>query len=251
MSWKGCEGIDVISGATWILIVAQLSAPVAQPMGRPCTAEEVARQKSTASLIAHGFPVEFRLAAGAREIEMPDDVCLGNKLMQLTLMGWMSARELASSGGAGELLAPTMKIVNEELEGLRAGDSALEAEYAQTAIRAAIAAAQDERPEMELLLTHARDLTERLAVRGRRALWPHPFNVLAGELWLEVDRYEDARLAFNRAVKDQASPLALVGLARTLARLERHAEACETFVRVRDDPGPLRNQARAYLTSCQ
>jgi hypothetical protein len=150
----------------------------------------------------------------------------------------------------GELLGATLKIVSEELERLRAGDLALEAEYAQTAIRAAIAAAQDERPEMELLLAHARDLTERLAARSRRALWPRPFNLLAGELWLEVDRYEDARLAYERAVTDRATPLALSGLARALARLNRHAEACQTYGRMRDDTGPLRDEARAYLARC-
>ncbi len=73
--------------------------------------------------------------------------------------------------------------------------------------------------ELELLLTHARDLTERLS----RALAPShvaaTFNLLAGELWLEVDRFEEARAAFERAVKADASPIASVGLARALARL--------------------------------
>ena len=56
---------------------------------------------------------------------------------------------------------------------------------------------------MELLLTHARDLADG-SHRARPARWPRPFNLLAGELWLEVDRYEDARAAFERAVRADA-----------------------------------------------
>jgi tetratricopeptide (TPR) repeat protein len=233
-----------------LFLMLQLSTLVAQPPGRPCTAEEVAQQESTASLIVRGVPVAPSVSDQPGPAATADDTCLGDRLIRSTLQAWKSARDLASQGGVGELLGPTLKIVNEELERLRAGDLALEAEYAQTAIRAAIAAAQDERPEMELLLAHARDLTERLAARSRRALWPRPFNLLAGELWLEVDRYEDARLAYERAVTDRATPLALSGLARALARLDRHAEACQAYGRMRDDTGPLRDEARAYLARC-
>jgi hypothetical protein len=228
----------------------QLSTLAAPPPGRPCTAEEVVEQESTANLIVRGLPVAQNVGDEQGPAEIPDDTCLGTRLIRFTLRAWRSARQLASQGGVGELLGPTLKIVNDELERLRMGDLALEAEYAQTAIRAAIAAAQDERPELELLLTHARDLTERLAARGRRALWPRPFNLLAGELWFEVDRYEDARLAYQRAITDRATPLALSGLARALARLDRHADACQTYRRISEDSGPLRDEARAYLARC-
>jgi hypothetical protein len=228
----------------------QLSTLAAPPPGRPCTAEEVAQQESIANLILRGLPLAQNLGDEQGPAEISDNSCPGDRLVRLTLRAWRSARELASQGGVGELLRPTLTIVNDELERLRTGDLALEAEYAQTAIRAAIAAAQDERPEMELLLAHARDLTERLAARSRRALWPRPFNLLAGELWLEVDRYEDARVAYERAVTDRATPLALSGLARALARLARHPEACQAYGRIRDDAGPLRDEVRAYLARC-
>lgn len=235
-----------------LLIVLSLAPQGAsQPTARPCTADEIASQESHAQQIARGDIAAYRLLDGPRTTERLDDTCVGDKLIRSTLRGWRSARELVSDGGVGERLAPTMTIVDEELELLRHGNLALEAEYAQTAIKAAIAAAQDERPEMALLLAHARDLSERLVARNRRALWPRPFNLLAGELWLEVDRYEDARLAFERAVRADPSPLALVGLARALARLERRAEACAAYARLGDQAGQFRNEAREYLRKCR
>jgi tetratricopeptide (TPR) repeat protein len=126
----------------------------------------------------------------------------------------------------------------------------MDAEYADVAVRAAVAAAQDERAEMELLLTHARDLAERLAARGRRATWPRPFNLLAGELWLEVDRYEEARAAFERAARDEPSPLALIGLGRSLALLDRYDDACKTLRRVRGAAHQLAEELSLLLAGC-
>jgi tetratricopeptide (TPR) repeat protein len=189
--------------------------------------------------------------AARAAVEGDTERCTQRRLADLALRGWAEARALAPLGGAVDLQGPVRKTLD-ELRAL-AADAAwsVDVEYADAVIRAAIAAAQDERPEMELLLTHARDLAERLQVRERRALWPRPFNIVAGELWFEVDRYADAEAAYERAVRGDASPLALVGLARALARQNRWDEACAAYGRVSAASATLRSMAEKDLAPCQ
>jgi tetratricopeptide (TPR) repeat protein len=188
-----------------------------------------------------------------------DASCPALELARLSISGWFEARALAAVGGPADTLAP-VRAVLDALEKLAPAPTssapqrdarALQVEYASTTIRAAVAAAQDERPEMELLLGHARDLVQRLQQRSVRALWPRPFNVIAGELWFEVDRYDDARLAYERAVQSDASAAALVGLARAQARLGRAEQACATYKRARDIGATLREAAKSDLGRCR
>ena len=203
-------------------------------------------------------PAPRGLDASANRTQPPGDVpCLEPlakrpelALARVSVVGFEEARALAAFGGAVERQGPTREALD-LLTTLRGGSLDLEVEYAATAIRAAISAAQDERPELDLLLTHARDLTERLAARQRRAVWPRPFNVLAGELWLEVDRFEEARAAFERAVAADATPIAITGLARTLQRLGRRDEACRTFARLPSDSVSLRESYRQDFAGCR
>jgi tetratricopeptide (TPR) repeat protein len=177
--------------------------------------------------------------------------CSLRRLAALAVAGWRQARALAPAGGAVDLQGPVRQTL-QDIQALAADVTAtVEVEYASTCIRAAIAAAQDERPEMELLLTHARDLAERLRLRDRRAVWPLSFNLVAGELWFEVDRYAEAVDAYERAVRADPSPVALVGLSRALARLDRVDEACAAYRRVTDAAPPLRAIAARDLAPCQ
>lgn len=178
--------------------------------------------------------------------------CALKRVAELAIRGWSEARALAPAGGPVDLQKPVRQTLDElaMLATVDAG-TALEVEYANVVLRAAIAAAQDERPEMELLLTHARDVAERLLARGRRAVWPRPFNLAAGELWFEVDRYADAAAAYERAVRADSSPVALVGLARALMRLERADEACATYRRAGKAAPALRAQAAVDLARCR
>jgi tetratricopeptide (TPR) repeat protein len=212
-----------------------------------CSEADVARAGQGQQLLLRGDDL------GAHELFKASsavEACDLLRLATMALRGWSEARALAPAGGAAELLGPVQRTLG-ELEAFRQSDIALEAEYAETAIRAAIAAAQDERPEMELLLTHARDLSERLQLRGRRAVWPRLLNLLAGELWFEVDRFDDARAAYERAVRAEPSAAALVGLARTLARNGQQAAACSTYRRATDAAPALRAAAAAELARCR
>ena len=204
---------------------------------------------SSADLAALGRVAQAMRAGDSSLQDRLDGDCAEITLARLALQGWADARALAPEGGPVVLLGPVHGTID-RLAAFKNSELDLEAQYAQTAIRAAIAAAQDERPEMELLLDHARDLSERLARRGRRAVWPRPFNLLAGELWFEVDRFETARLAFERAVKSDPSPIALVGLARAYARLENRPEACRTYARVQNAASALAEEARAFSSNC-
>jgi tetratricopeptide (TPR) repeat protein len=210
------------------------------------------REVELAALIRASEQVALGDEAGARvTLDGGGERCALRAIAALALRGWSEARALASRGGALDLQGPVRRTL-QELATLGT-DSAwsVEVEYATTAIGAAIAAAQDERPEMELLLTHARDLSERLALRERRALWPHSYNLVAGELWFEVDRYADAVAAYERAVRADASPVALAGVARALARLGRIDEACAAYRKVTTAAAALRALAATDLARCQ
>jgi tetratricopeptide (TPR) repeat protein len=227
-----------------LLVTLQL-AVVSPP--EPCSPAHIAVAEQAEQRLLRGdddgASRELSAAAAA-------DECRLLRLALMALDGWSEARALAPAGGAAELLGPAQRRLD-DLQAFRQSDEALEAEYAETAIRAAIAAAQDERPEMELLLTHARDLSERLQLRGRRAVWPRPLNLLAGELWFEVDRFEDARAAYERAASVEPPAAALVGLARAQARLGQHAAACATYKRATAAAPALRALAARDLARCR
>ncbi|MDP3719292.1 MAG: hypothetical protein Q8T13_16135 [Acidobacteriota bacterium] len=146
------------------------------------------------------------------------------EVQRLAIDGWVAARELAPKGGALELLGP----VNLRLRALD-GMPGVAARYADVAIRAAVSAAQDERDEMEVFLAHARDLSDTMALAGAPAQWPLPIDELAGELWLEVDRYTEARDAYLRATRVKPTANAWVGLARASDRLGDLVAACAAY----------------------
>lgn len=154
------------------------------------------------------------------------------EVQRVAMEGWALARALAPKGGAVELLGP----VNAKLRELdRMANTS--ARYAEVAIRAAVSAAQDERDEMQLFLEHLRDLSRQMSLAGAAPQWPLPVDELEGELWLEVDRYSDARDAYARAATTNPSANALVGLARASDKLGDVVGACAAYTRVRGMPG--------------
>jgi tetratricopeptide (TPR) repeat protein len=107
--------------------------------------------------------------------------------------------------------------------------------WARTLIDAAIAASQDEHPDLALRLVHAIDMERALAVADPAALPLLPARELGAELWLRTYRYEDARRdarALLDAQPQRISPL--VVLARASARVEDTTAAAEAWRRVLD-----------------
>lgn len=183
--------------------------------------------------------------------------CRPRRLARLAMAGWVEARALARVGGDPAALGE----VNERLgaieqfgaESAASLDERLGAEYAAAAIRAAVAAAQDERPEMELYLAHARDLSARSLAGSRgRVLWPLDIDLLEGELWLEVDWFDTALTAFERAEAARRGARAVVGLGRSQRRLADPG-ACATFARAGSmHVSPeVRRELDGYLAGCR
>lgn len=164
-------------------------------------------------------------------IQQPSKADIERQVQRIAMQGWTEARALAPKGGAVELLGP----VNARLKELdQIADPS--ARYAETAIRAAVSAAQDERDEMNLLLTHARDLSNQMDLIGEPAQWPLPIDEVEGELFLEVDQYADARAAYERATQTKPSPNAWIGLARAADKLGDVVTACRAYTTASSTP---------------
>lgn len=171
------------------------------------------------------------------------------QVQTVAMEGWVAARALAPRGGALELLGP----VNLRLKALDSlpGHAA---RYADTAIRAAVSAAQDERDELDVFLAHARDLSDTMALTGVTAQWPLPIDELEGELWLEVDRLTEARDAFRRATQRKPTPNALIGLARASDRLGDLVAACAAYLQVASTKGlppAIEIEISVYALKCR
>ena len=173
----------------------------------------------------------------------------------MAVAGWVEARSLVAVGGDPARLGPVNGILS-SLEALGADtaasfDERLEAAYGVAAVRAAVAAAQDERAEMEVFLAHARDLAQQLEGARASSSWPLDIHTLEGELWLEVDWYDTARAAFERAGADRSARVA-VGLARTLRRMNDPA-ACAAFARAAsmDIASDIRREVDTRLAECR
>ena len=81
-----------------------------------------------------------------------------------------------------------------------------------------------------------------------------PIDELEGELWLEVDRFTEARDAYERATKSTGSPNAWIGLARASDRLGDTIGACAAYTRARATPGlptTAELEVSLYLLKCQ
>jgi hypothetical protein len=157
-------------------------------------------------------------AAGCNEARLP----------AVYLRGLVAAREAYRFGGSPESIAPVERALAEmDTEPLR---SAGETQIVRFVLQAAIAASQSEREEVALLVEHAIDLeTQRRSVGLAGAPVVAAVEV-AGDLWLQVHRYEDARRAYMRASERVGrTPRVVLGLARTAVRLMDWVTACTDY----------------------
>jgi len=171
------------------------------------------------------------------------------EVRRIAMEGWRAARAIAPKGGALELLGP-VNVRLKELDEI----PGMPARYAETAIRAAVSAAQEEREEMALLLEHARSLSDLLELAGTPAEWPLPIDELEGELWLEVDRFPEARDAYQRATKLKPTPNAWIGLARASDKLGDTVNACRAYgiaVGTPNLPTSVELEISVYRLKCQ
>jgi hypothetical protein len=168
------------------------------------------------------------------------------------LHGLISAREAYSAGGSPESLEPVKAAIDQLA--MRAGGMPA-AEIARVVLLAASSAAQSERDEMGLLLVHAIDLEQRQRSAGLPGAPIVTAHEVAGDLWLQVHRFDDARRAYTAALT-QVGPTrrVILGLARTALRQGDVPGSCVQYrklvgawpPRAGGDPPELR-EAAAFL----
>ena len=193
------------------------------------------------NLVAAAAAFESAVAAGCPQARLP----------ALYLRGWLAARDAYRFGGSPESVAPVRKVLD-DLDALPP-DAAGEGEIARFVLRAAIAAAQSERDEMSLLIEHAITLEARrraASLPGAPVITAHE---AAGDLWLQVHRYDDASRAYARAA-ERIGPTRRItlGLARAAVRMSDTATACANYRalidawRVKEDAAELA-EARTFV----
>lgn len=174
----------------------------------------------------------FDLAgAAALYFEGSGQWCVEAEVAGHYLRGLAAARAAYRDGGTPASLAPT-RLALAAIEA-RAAEAPAMVPIARAVLMAASAAAQSERDEMALHLEHAARLE---AIQIEASQPPLPVvsaHEAAGDLWLQVHRYEDARRAYELAREHVgATPRVMLGLARTSARLGDVAAACTEFARL-------------------
>jgi hypothetical protein len=170
------------------------------------------------------------------------------------LRGLLAARAAYERGGSPESLEP----VHEAVAALdaRGADTPGLAQVSRFVLLAAAAAAQSARDEMALLIEHALQL-ESIQIEakqgGARGVTAHE---AAGDLFLQVHRYDEARRYYRQAVERVGmTPRVRAGLARAAARLGDAAAVCEHSRALvewwgsRDDPPPDIIAARDAVTA--
>jgi tetratricopeptide (TPR) repeat protein len=142
--------------------------------------------------------------------------------------GLIAAREAYKSGGSPESLEPVKQAIA-ALEARGAKGPGI-GEVARFILLAASAAAQSERDEMTLLLEHAIQLETIQFEAGQGGAPGVTAHEVAGDLLLQVHRYDEARRYYQRAVDRLGiTPRIHVGLARAALRLNDRSAACEAY----------------------
>jgi hypothetical protein len=141
--------------------------------------------------------------------------------------GLVAAREAYRFGGSAESLEP-VKLAMAELDSRV--DQVPAAAIARVVLQAASSAAQSEREEMGLLLEHAVNLEAKARSSGLSGAPLVSAYEVAGDLWLQVHRFEDARGAYATAAGQVGSTRRVtLGLARTAAALHDLPVACGQY----------------------
>ena len=204
-----------------MLAVALLAAV----MGQDVCASALAETRALAvRMDVDGAVVRLEVAARTGcDIEVPIAY-----LKALTI-----ARDASARGGDEVSLRPLNDLIAVLERRAQPGSSE---EVAVLVIRAAIAAAQSEHDELFAYLSQALQVERARGVQGLAGAPVLTAHEVAGELWLEVHRYDDAEAAFRIARGASGdSPRLLAGLARALARQRSTVDACREYRRLSAD----------------
>jgi len=144
------------------------------------------------------------------------------------LEGLLGAAEAVTRGGTVDSLRDVRSAVNALSKRAEGGDRRWEA--ASLAMRAVAAASQYERGEMTIYLAEAARIEALLVAAGLPGAPFVSVHELAGDLWMQLHAYGEARAAYVRAadVVGRKGRVRL-GLARAASRLEDKTRACVEY----------------------
>jgi len=171
----------------------------------------------------------FDLPGAAERLEQPAlRGCVQVRMAALYLRALQRARDAYRTGGdAGSLQPVTLAIATLEQQAAT-GDQ--HAELARVILMAAAAAAQSERGDMALLLDHAMALERRMVRAGDGGAPGVTAHEAAGDLWLQVHRFEAAVAAYVAAAELFGNtPRITLGLARTAVQMKQREPACRAY----------------------
>jgi hypothetical protein len=196
---------------------------LALAQGTQCSPEATALMKTAAERATL-----FDLAGALQRMQAAAmSGCADATLPALYLRGWIAARDAYRLGGSPESLRPVSQAIATMQETL--GKSG-QPQIAALVLQAAAAAAQSERDELALMIDYAVQLEDRNLTAQRPALPMITAHEAAGDLWLQVHRYDDARRAYMKAEERLGvTPRITLGLARLAMRIEAFATACKQY----------------------
>jgi len=144
------------------------------------------------------------------------------------LEGLIGGAEAAEHGGTVDSLRDVRSATHALSRRSERGDRRWEA--ASIALRAVAAASQQERAEMAVYLTEAMRIEGLLLTARLPGVPLITVHELAGDLWLQVHQFADARAAYLRAASLVGqTPRIKLGLARTSDRLKDRVAACAEY----------------------
>lgn len=185
--------------------------------------------------------------------------CTDAVVSSVYVRGWMAARDAYRAGGSPE----SLRSVTQSIAMLQDIGKTGQAQIAALVLQAAAAAAQSERDDLALMINYATELEDRNLAAKRPGLPMITAHEAAGDLWLQVHRYDDARQAYTKAAErlGGATPRITLGLARLAVRIDALATACKQYQSLvaswkgkgtGAEPSEL-SEARTFLTTpaCQ
>lgn len=190
-------------------------------------------------------------------LELPDGGAMRNVEATRWYARGLGAARAAWPGGQGPMVAVAREAAQKldaiAAKGGRASRTGV-VELQRLGVLAAIAGAQEEQDELTLLLTQAKAIENGLLPPGQPAVPVIPIHELAGDLFMIVHRYPDARLAYEAALKRYPKRArSMYGVALATAKLGDAAAAraaYEAFLeqwKSADPDRPEVVEAKAYL----
>ena len=216
-----------------------------------CSPDAIAAINRAAALAS-----EFDLSGTAVQLEAESaGACDTARVAMLYARGLIAAQEAFRQGGPPESLVPVrqaMAALDSVSKG-RPGSAAV----ARLVLQAATAAAQSEVDEMRLYLESAIQMESLQREAGQPGAPLVSAAETAGDLWLQVHRYEDAwRAYFEARALVGATARVLAGIGRTAQRLQDMDTACAAFHQLLESWGARQTrpsqiaEAYAYIGRC-